>query len=486
MNKTTAINKNQVNNEAFGHAIVIGSSIAGLTAARILTEHFAKVTIIERDHLSDTPDFRYGVPQARHVHVLRLRGQKILEQQFPGLIDELLANGAELVNTGNEADFHLFGQWRTPPYRSAINNISASRPLLEATIYQRVTAHSRVTVLQEQEVINLKVDERDERVIGVQLHHRGESHLTETELLGDLVVDASGRQSKAVQWLESLGYGRPRETVVNAFPGYTTVIYRRPPGRRYRWKTMYIIPTPPDSPRGGVIVPLEGDRWLVTLVGMGGDFPPNDEAGFLDFARSLPSQRLYEAIKEAEPLTKPHSFRRTENRLRHYDQLPRYLEGFLVVGDAVCGLNPIHAQGMSVAAMGSLALEDCLQTYRQRGGNDLKGLARDFQKALGQVVAGPWIMATSTDRRWPTTEGVDEPLDDMTQLQQTYFTWVLRTMVHNPIVAERFFHVQHMLEPPTTLFRPEIMDLVLRSTPDELQETVDLRPFLAAQREMGS
>lgn len=485
MKHITASHRDQSIEGTFGHAIVIGSSIAGLTAARVLTDHFAKVTIIERDHLPDNPEFRYGVPQARHVHVLRLRGQNILEQQFPGLIDELLAEGAELINTGNQADFFLFGQWRTPPYRSAINNIAASRPLLDATVYHRVAAHPKVAVLQEYEVISLKVDERGERVTGVRLRHRGEAHAPETELEADLVVDASGRQSKAPQWLESLGFGRPPESVVNAFAGYTTRIYRRPAGPDRRWKTSYIIPTPPDSPRGGVIVPLEGDRWLVTLIGMGGDYPPNDEAGFLEFAHSLPSRRIYEAIKAAEPLNEPHAFRRTENRLRHYDQLPRHLEGFLVMGDAVCGLNPIHAQGMSVAAMGSLALDRTLQAQHHSGSGDLTGLARAFQQALSEVVAGPWHMATSTDRRWPTTEGAEEPLDFMTQLRQTYFTWVLRTMIHNPVVAEAFFHVQHMLEPPATLFRPEIMAQVLQSTPAELQQAVDIGPLLAMRQESG-
>jgi 2-polyprenyl-6-methoxyphenol hydroxylase-like FAD-dependent oxidoreductase len=205
---------------------------------------------------------------------------------------------------------------------------------------------------------------------------------------------------------------------------------------------------------------------------MGGDYPPSDEDGFLAFARSLPSRRLYEAIKDAEPLTPPYGFRRNENRLRHYDQLPRYLEGFLVVGDGVSALNPTHAQGMTVAAMGSLALDRSLREHRRRQASGaMAGLAGVFQKELGQVVAGPWHMAISMDRRWPTTQGARERLDPVTEQRQTYFTQVLRAIVRNPKVAEAFFHVQHMVEPVTTLLRPdivsEVLGLTLRPAPAE-------------------
>jgi 2-polyprenyl-6-methoxyphenol hydroxylase-like FAD-dependent oxidoreductase len=390
---------------------------------------------------------------------LRLRGQMILEQQFPGLVNELLVGGAVTVNAGNEAEFFLFGRWRAPRYRSAIVSIAGSRPLLETTIARRLAARSGVTLLQEREVVGLSVDQRGERATGVRLRQRGDG--IESELAADLVVDASGRGSKAPQWLANLGYMPPRESVVNAFPGYTTRLYRRPAGRR-EWKTLNIIPTPPDSPRGGVIVPLEGDRWQVSLVGMGRDYPPTDEEGFLAFARSLPSPRLYEAIKGAEPLTQPYGYRRNENRLRHYEQLPRYLEGFLVIGDGVSALDPIHAQGMTVAALGSLALERCLQAQHHRqAARDVKGLAQAFQQELSQETAGPWQMAISTDRRWPTTEGADDRLDPEAQRRQEYFSQVLRAMLHNPQVAEVFFHVQHMVKPPTALFRPEIVSQVV-------------------------
>ena len=69
----------------YHHAIVIGSSIAGLTAARVLTDHCERVSIIERDIAPTAKEFRKGVPQARHPHILLKGGEQVLENLFPGL-----------------------------------------------------------------------------------------------------------------------------------------------------------------------------------------------------------------------------------------------------------------------------------------------------------------------------------------------------------------------------------------------------------------
>jgi len=221
-------------------------------------------------------------------------------------------------------------------------------------------------------------------------------------------VDASGRDSQTPHWLADLGYTPPQETTIHAFAGYASRLYRRPAEAGAPWKTLYIRPAPTSSTRGGVIIPIEGDRWHVTLAGMGGDYPPTDEQGFLDFARSLPSSRLYEAIQEAEPLTKPYGYRRGENRMRHYESLPRYLEGFLAYGDSVSTLNPVYGLGMTAAALGSLALQHSLQTQRRmQAAGDLTGLAQSFQRQLSRAVASTWHMVTREDRRWPATETAD-------------------------------------------------------------------------------
>ncbi len=388
------------------HAVVIGSGIGGLLAARVLTDYVRRVTIVERDPLPQSPVFRRGVPQARHAHTLMPRGQAIFERHFPGLMDDLLANGATAVDASRDVAFYQDGMWRSPRPGDTQASIVCSRPLLDVAVYRRVTALSNVDILSEYTTEGLIADDGRVRVTGVRLRTRGVSGVEERVVPADLVIDASGRQSHAPRWLYNLGCAPPEEWTINSFVGYVTRIYRRPAGFDEGWKSLYVRPTPAESTRGGVILPLEGDRWHVTLIGVAGDFPPADEAGFLPFAQSLPTPRLYDAIKHAEPLTQPTGYRRTSNRVRRYDKLPRYLEGFLVFGDAVYVLNPMYAQGMTAAAIGSMVLDECLREPSRAAG-DMTGLASTFHERLSKALAGLWRMATTKDWDWPLTEVTD-------------------------------------------------------------------------------
>src|SRR5262249_12186690 len=172
-------------------------------------------------------------------------------------------------------------------------------------------------------------------------------------LAADLVVVADGRHSRLPEWLAALGYEPPAETVVNSFQGYASRYYRPPTGFAPAWKALYIQQGPPGDPRGGLVSPVEGGRWLVSLMGGDGDYPAADEAGFLVFARSLRSPALHEAIAGAEPLTPIAGQRATENGLRHYDRPGCLPDGVVALGDAVCAFNPIYGQGMSATALGA-------------------------------------------------------------------------------------------------------------------------------------
>jgi 2-polyprenyl-6-methoxyphenol hydroxylase-like FAD-dependent oxidoreductase len=442
----------------YQHAVVIGGSIAGLAAARVLTNHYERITIIERDAASSATEFRKGVPQARHPHVLLKGGEKALESLFPGLTQELYDGGAEPVNMGADFEWFTLGQWRQK-FNSSIVTVACSRPLLETSIRDRLAQNPRVTFVQESEVIGLLLNETKTRVAGVRTRARSGNHAV-TEIAATLVVDASGRDSDAPRWLEAWGYSAPKEESVTSKPGYATRIYAIPANRKDAWKAMYIQPSAPDLKRGGVVVPMEGNRWHVTMFGMAGDYPPTTEAGFLEYAQSLPDQSIYEAIKDAEPLTEVWSFRRGENRLRHYDQLSRYVEGFLVFGDAVYALNPVYGQGMTVAALGAMEMDKCLREQQTAG--DLSGLAKRFQKRFAAVIAGPWQMATGEDRRWNVDENITPP-DFVTRMMQSYIGKLIQITLTDAKVTEAFFHVQHMIAPPTLFFRRDILWKVLRA-----------------------
>lgn len=446
------------------HAIVIGGSIAGLLAARVLAGYFDVVTIVERDLLPDKPQQRRGVPQSNQVHVLLVKGQQILEQLFPGLRAELVNAGASTVDWTADCSMLGFSGWE-PRFNSGLITCTCSRNLLEWSIRRRLTAYSNIRFLENCQVLGLLSNTSQTRVTGVRVRNYNylQPNLSAAEevLQANLVVDASGRNSQAPQWLEVLGYVPPQETLINSFLGYASRWYQRPAGLEPESQTLLVWPKQPDNPRAGMLYPIEGNRWILTVTGVGRDYPPTDEIGFMEFTRSLRSSILYETIKDAQPLSPIYSYRRTENRLRHYERISRWLEGFVVIGDAFCAFNPIYGQGMTVAAMGALTLDRCLREQHQRQANgDLTGLAQRFARKLAKVIATPWMMATGEDMRWSTTEGGQPSVSN--RLMYWYLDRVRSITGENPNALKAFMEVLHLVKPPATLFQPDILASVLK------------------------
>jgi 2-polyprenyl-6-methoxyphenol hydroxylase-like FAD-dependent oxidoreductase len=214
---------------------------------------------------------------------------------------------------------------------------------------------------------------------------------------------------------------------------------------------------------------MEGGRWLVTLAGAARNWPPTDEAGFLEFARSLRNPILYDAIRAAEPVGPVHGIRATSNRLRHYERLADRPEGFLVLGDAACAFNPVYAQGMTIACMGATALHETLAAHRRRHPDgDPTGLARRFQRRLAKINSAPWMLATGQDHRYPATEGAPPPR--INALLDRYLDRVVAHSTEDPTVRLALLETFNMLRPPTALFRPSILARVLaRPIPRRLE-----------------
>lgn len=436
-----------------GRAIVIGGGIAGMLAANVLADHFAQVTIVERDQLPTEPESRKGVPQARHVHAMLLKGKLLLDQRFPGFNEDLEANGAEEMDLLGDGVGHTqYGQFVR--FKSGIRIYTCSRDLIEHLIRKRLRHNSRLQLCDEREVDGLLATGDYTQVIGICTRGRGANQGKEEELYADLIVDASGRESHAPDWLEALGYKRPDETVVNAFLGYATRWYRRPRGLELNWKAM-MVRNNPLTKRGGLIYPVEGERWAVMLNGYERNYPPADEEGFMAFARSLPVREFAEALQAAEPISPIYSYRRTESRWRHYERLARWPRGFIVLGDAVCALNPVYGQGMTAAALAAEALDDQLKA---RWGKP--GMARSFQRALARVNRLPWLMATGEDFRYAATEGVRP--GPLSRPFQRYIGTVIELATHSPAISRTFIQVVHLSLPPTALFRAYIVTKVAR------------------------
>lgn len=437
------------------HAVVIGSSVAGILAARVLADHFAQVTVIERDQFSAQPDFRAGAPHARHPHGLLVRGQQIMEQLFSGLTAELTAQGALPINVGRDLAL-IIGTRAVRPFDTDLVALFFSRPLLEHTLRARLCALPQVTIRTGYGASGLLTDHAGHRVTGVRVRPRGEGEQPEEQILADLVVDAAGRGSRLPAWLAELGYPAPEETTIDAAAGYSTRLYRIPSATP-PWRALYCMPQAPTQRRGCLVMPVEGERWMVTLTGMDGDYPPTDAADYLAFAATVPVAGFAAMLAQAEPLTEPYGYRNIANRLRHYERLPRQPEGLLAIGDSVYALNPVYGQGMTIAAIGALTLDGWL---RERRHDPALTGAHSFQRRLAQVNAQPWQLATGQDLLWPSATG-GQP-DPVTRLLQRYVDLVLQTMVENGEVAARFSRVQNMLSSPAALFHPRVLWQVLR------------------------
>jgi 2-polyprenyl-6-methoxyphenol hydroxylase-like FAD-dependent oxidoreductase len=438
------------------HAVVVGGSIAGLLAARVLAERFERVTVVERDRFPEEPAPRAGVPQGRHLHVLLVRGLEILEELLPGARAELEAAGAHPIDAGWDL------AWRTPAgwgarFRSGLVTMASSRALLDWVVRRRLAAVPNVRFLEGSDVEGL-VPDVEGRVQGITVRRRGDEprrggtygEPRRTSILADLVVDASGRASRAPQWLEAFGCRAPEETTVDGGVSYASRIFRRPAGAGADWKAIFVQAVPPHLPRMGVLFPIEGDRWLLTLSGRGDVVPPADDAGFLEYSRGLASPAIYEAIRDAEPLTPVVGYRATENRWRHYERLDRMPRRFLVLGDAMCAFNPVYGQGMTTAALGAETLRDALD----RAGS-LDALNPGFQRGLSRAVRAAWDLATGEDMRYPDVKGANATRAQ--RLMHRYADRVVALTTEDVEVRERWLRVFTMVDPPTALFSPLVL-----------------------------
>ena len=461
-----------------GSAVVIGGSLAGLFAARVLAEHFARVSIVERDEVGDDPVPRRGVPQARHQHVLLKRGRLIAEQLFPGLTQELMASGAPLVDMAGDFDWLTPAGWAVR-FRSELLMVTCSRDLLECTIRRRLARHPRVSFRGSVAVTGLVRSKDGDGVTGVIVRDTNAGE--EREMGADLVVDASGRGTRLPAWLESLGYDRPDETVITSHLGYASRLYRRDPAKRRDSEGVYLQPAPPEFTRGGVVLPTEGGIWHLTLAGGSRDYPPTDPDGFIEFARSLRSSRLYDVVADAEPLSPVYGYRATENRMRHYERMRRWPAGLVVLGDAACAFNPVYAQGMTTTALGAMALDSSLRESRL---TPRPFDAHGFQRRLARVCADAWILATGEDYRFDGVEGGSRTVG--TRLMHRYMDRVVQLTTERVDVRRVLLEVFHMVRRPRALFHPRVLIPALRLRDRRRDVSLPMNDPLGASRRHGA
>ncbi|WP_326551664.1 FAD-dependent oxidoreductase [Micromonospora sp. NBC_01813] len=435
-----------MNTDTDDHVVVLGGSMAGLLAARVLADAYERVTLIDRDQLSEDGVHRRGVPQGRHLHALLARGRRVLDDLFPGLTDDLAVAG---VPSGDLLDNV---RWFVSGHRISRINIGQSmlfpsRPLLESHVRARLRKLPGVTLVDGTTVTGLTSSDGGSRVTGVRIRTGPD---TESVIEADLTVDATGRGSRTPAWLDALGYPKPATEQIRVDVGYASRSYRLPPGTLGTDKLILQNWTPA-RPYGAGLAEQEGGRHILTLAGLLGNHPPTDPAGFAAYAAQLEYPDIHQAIQQGEPLDDPVAFRYPANVRHHYERLSRFPDGLLVIGDAICSFNPFYGQGMTVAALQAQALREVLSTGSLHW--------RRFFRQVARVVDVPWSIAAGGDLAFP---GVVGRRTAKIRLVNAYLPRLHAAAVHDPTLSAAFTRVTGLLEPPESLLRPDRMLRVLR------------------------
>ena len=422
---------------ADSRAIVIGASLAGLLAARVLAEHFDEVLLLERGDLPANNLLRRATPHTRHAHGLLARGKQLLESLFPGIVDEWVAAGGTLGDFQDELTF-MAGRQRFATQRSGIMAVAVGRGVIEGTVRRRVLALPQVRAITNVQVEGLTMAPGNRGVTGVRCAHT-------PVIEAALVIDASGRASRLPQWLSALGYAAPKEEIVEVDIRYATAYLEREPHHAPGREVAICAPTP-DHPYPAVIVAQEGRRWVVTLGGYAGDPPPLDRAGFIARAQRHASE-LAATVADATFVCEPFGYRFPHSQRRRYERLQHFPQGLLAIGDAICSFNPIYGQGMTVAACEAEALGRCLRTGPE-------ALAPRFFKQAARSIDTAWATAVGADLSIPAVRGA-RPLQ--VRLVNRYIACVFEAAQDDAQVARAFLEVAHLLKEPPSLMRPAML-----------------------------
>jgi 2-polyprenyl-6-methoxyphenol hydroxylase-like FAD-dependent oxidoreductase len=434
-------------------AVVVGAGMAGLPAARALADYFEQVVVLERDTLPPDPSPRIGTPQARHTHALLGGGQRALGELFPEFEQDLVVAGAVPVRVGLDLRLEIPGFDPFPRRDLGVIAYAMSRPLVEFTVRQRVKRRANITIRENCRAQDVVAAPGGTSVPAVRFENgKGESET----LAADLIVEASGRGSLTSSLLKSFGQPEPEESVIGVDITYATAVFAIPDNAPVEWTAVATFDPPAEGGLAGIMWPLERNRWIVTLVGRHGDKPPADHEGFLAYAKQLRTPTIYDAIKKTEQLGEVTRFGFPASFRRHFDRLEKFPRGLLPFGDAICRFNPVHGQGMSVAAQQACLLRDLLQT-RLGEPDPLARLAEAFFAEAATMIETPWALAAIPDLAHPRTEG--QRPDDLAQRLE-FGAGLAQLAATDAAVHKLWMEVFHLLKPQSVLREPEIVERV--------------------------
>lgn len=438
-------------------AVVIGAGIGGLAAAAALADWCEHVILIEQDAPGEGVP-RPGTPQAGHCHGLLGGGLVALSELFPGLDRELQRAGAVPVHLSQDLREELPDGTPMPQRDLGFMGYTFSRPLLEAALNRCLQQRENITVRHSTEALEILADCERRRVTGVRCvasDGAQQAGAAAQTLAADIVVEATGRGSLTQALLESLGCGPVPLTTIGIDLSYTTAVIAVKNVCPVDWKAVVTVNRPPSS-RRAVMLRIEADRWMLSVAGQAGERPGGDWAAMLTHLTKLPTTTIHRAVSGAEPIGEPVRFGLTQSIWRHFERVDRWPEGLIPVGDAMCRVNPVYGQGMTVAAKQGAQLHRLLGRAASQP-DPIRGLARGYLAAAKQLIETPWTMAAMPDLALPHARGERPP-----GLERSLrFSMALRQLaVRDAEVHRRVAEVWHLLRPRSVLDDPLLVQRV--------------------------
>jgi 2-polyprenyl-6-methoxyphenol hydroxylase-like FAD-dependent oxidoreductase len=431
-------------------AVVIGAGVSGLSAAGALADHFEEVIVLERDELPSGATPRPGAPQGRQAHGLLGGAIKALEELFTGYTQDLVQAGAVPVNPGFELLLEFPGMDPFPRREWSWLTYSLTRPLIELTMRRRVEQQGNIALRGGCRALEIVGPRDGTLVTGVRCETVDGGPET---ISADIVVDASKHGALTLSFLKSAGRPMPEETTIGVDIRYATALFALSSGALGEFKAIVTFPKAPEGVHYGYLLPVENNCCQLLLVGRGDDAPPVDGDAFLDYARKLSTPTIYNAMKGARRLSEVARYGFPESKWRHFGRLDSFPRGLLPTGDAICSLNPVYGQGITVAVQEANTLRRLLSTNALEA-DPLATLAQAFLAEAEGLIEEPWAISAIPDFIYPQTRGQrPEDLDDRLKSQVA----LARIATRDPAVYELFAEVRHLLKPLSVLEEPELV-----------------------------
>jgi len=425
-------------------AVIVGGSISGLLAATVLSPYFSRVIIFDRDTLADAKHPRKGTAQAPHAHILLQRGLLGLEHLLPGFIDILREAGAMSTSATNDWQ-SLFPKGFMARFESDIQLLCQSRYLLEQTLRSHVLDKlSNLEVIDSASVNDVQLASNENPTIHYTLNQHTHSQQA------NLVVDCTGRNSKAPLYLEKQDFGQVPRKSISPYLGYASRLYKNI-SLPDQYRTTLIMANDPAETRGGVVLPIENNQHIVTLFGFSKDYPPSDALAFKAFAKNLRADTIYNAIKDADPISEIKQFIKNESHFHQYHKMKQWPKGFLTLGDSITSFNPIYGQGITSATIAAEKLKSLLNEASIFDNQQCKKI----QTKLCQSYQLPWIISQNEDLRWPKTTGMKAGV--ILKMMHRFSDAVSQAGTKDRDVTYAYYSILHMTKLPTALLHPKIL-----------------------------